>query len=56
MDGSSVAESPPMLLRGLAGHAKTGADLGPGVANGAQSVDGLLNCVVDVIGQADHMD
>jgi hypothetical protein len=40
------------LLSGLAGDAEPGANLGPGVAIGAQALDGLGSGGVDLISQA----
>ena len=42
------------MLGGLAGDAKPGANLGPGVAAGAQALDGLCYGGVDLLGQAEH--
>ena len=44
----------PSLLGGLAGDAEPGADLGPGVAAGAQALDRLGYGGVDLIGQTEH--
>jgi hypothetical protein len=44
------------LLSGLAGDAEPGADLGPGVAIGAQALDSLGYGGVDLISQAGHED
>jgi hypothetical protein len=44
----------PALLGGLAGDAEPGADLGPGVAAGAQALDGFGYGGVDLLGQAEH--
>ena len=43
----------PALLGGLAGDAEPGADLGPGVAEGAQAGDGLADSGVDLVGEAE---
>ena len=45
---------PPALLCGLAGDAEPGADLGPGVAIGAQALDRLGDGRVDLPCQAEH--
>ena len=42
------------MLGGLAGDAEPGADLGPGVAAGAQALDRLGYGGVDLLGQAEH--
>ena len=44
------------MLGGLAGDAEAGADLGPGVALGAQALNGLGYSGVDLITEAGHMD
>ena len=41
-------------MGGLAADAETGADLGPGVAVGAQALDRLGHRGVDLLGQADQ--
>ena len=46
----------PALLGGLAGDAEPGADLGPGVAEGAQALDGPGDGGVDLGGEAKHED
>ena len=43
------------MLCSLAGDAEPGLNLGPGIANGSKSIDGLLDGVVDVVGQADQV-
>jgi hypothetical protein len=43
------------LLCGLAGDTEPGADLGPGEASGSEAVDGLLDGVVDIVGQVDQV-
>ena len=47
---------PGALLSGLAGYAEPGADLGPGVAIGAQALDSPGYGGVDLISQAGHED
>ena len=46
----------PALLCGLAADAEPGADLGPGVAAGAQALDRLGHRGIDLLGQADLED
>ena len=47
---------PPPLLCGLAGDAKAGADLGPGVAASAQALDRLGGGSVQFVGEPGHQD
>ncbi len=49
---AGLATLSPALLSGLAGDAEPGADLGPGVAIGAQALDDLGSGGVDLISQA----
>ena len=44
----------PALLGGLAGDSEPGADLGPGVAAGAQAGDRLADGAVHVVGEGGH--
>jgi hypothetical protein len=44
----------PALLRGLAGDVEPGANLGPGVATGAQALDRFAYCGIEIVREAGH--
>jgi hypothetical protein len=53
---ASRSRCSPPLLRSLACDPESGADLGPGIATGAQAPDRLGYRSVYLLGQADHED